>query len=146
MKKLFLFLVLIFTSKILYAGQIKLSCDIKLNITYSSGSEENKNIREIYEIEETSSGISIIPVSNTGLSPSVSTYRTENSINNSDQNKWDIKNKHTNQGNSHFTSVIIDRNSGQIFTSHEMIKKDNKSTIFTGTGICEKVDTQKKKF
>ena len=146
MKKHLLILILLFTSNILYAGQIKLSCDINLTISYSSGNEENKKIREIYEIDESSNGITIIPVSNTGLSPSVSTYRTGDSVNNSDENKWDIKNKSTIQGNSHITSVTIDRNSGQIFTSHEMIKKDNKTTTFIGIGSCEKVDTSKKKF
>jgi hypothetical protein len=146
MKKLLLIVVLLFTSNILFAGQIKLSCDINLTITYSSGNEENKKIREVYEIDESPIGTTIIPISNTGFSPSVSTYRTSNSVNNSDENKWDIKNNHTIQGNSHITSVTIDRNSGQIFTSHEMIKKDNKVTTFIGIGSCEKVDTSKKKF
>jgi len=149
MKKILLILVLLFTSNILYAGQIKLSCDIKLNITFSNGSGENRKIHEIYEISETSSGTSIIPNSNTGLLPFVATFGAENInvIDNSDQNKWNIRNTRNINGNSYILSVIIDRNTGQIFTSTLILSKNNKgSTSFEGIGSCQKVDTSKKKF
>ncbi len=146
MKKHLLILILLFTSNILYAGEIKLSCDINLTIIYPSGREENKKVREIYEIDE-STNISIFPVSNLELLPHAFSHR-KNPINNSNQNKWDIQNKFTRGQFSYITSVIIDRNSGQIFTSVGVIKKGDEgfTTTTKGIGVCEKVDITKKKF
>ena len=149
MKKLLLIIVLLFTSNILYAGQIKLSCDVNLTISYPSGREENKKIREIYEIDESSYSTSIIPVSNSGNLPSVSSKvygSVESVINYSDENKWDITNTFTNNGNFHRVSVVIDRNSGSIYTTHDRRAKDNAIISFIGTGNCEKINTIKKKF
>jgi len=149
MKKILLILVLLFTSNLLYAVEIKLSCDVNITLSYPSGSGENRKIHEIYQIRETSSGTSIIPNSNTGLLPFVATFGAENInvIDNSDQNKWDIWNTRNINGNSYILSVIIDRNSGQIFTSTLILSKNNKgSTLFEGIGSCQKVDTSKKKF
>lgn len=144
MKKHLLILILLFTSNILYAGEIKLSCDINLTISYPSGREENKKVREIYEIDE-STIIYIFPISNLEVLPHAISNKN-NAINNSNQNKWDIQNKFTRGQFSYITSVIIDRNSGQIFTSIEMIKKDNVTLTIKGIGDCEKVDITKKKF
>jgi hypothetical protein len=144
MKKHLLILILLFTSNILYAGEIKLSCDINLTISYPSGREENKKVREIYEIDE-STYISIFPVSNLEVLPHAISHKN-NPINNSNQNKWDIQNKFTRGEFSYITSVIIDRNSGQIFTSIEATKKGFEALTTKGIGGCEKVDITKKKF
>ncbi len=144
MKKILLIVVLLFTSSILYAGEIKLSCDINLTITYPSGRQENKKVREIYEIDE-STYITIFPVSNLEVLPHAHSHKN-NPINNSNQNKWDIQNKFARGEFSFITSVIIDRNSGQIFTLIEAIKKDSEALTTKGIGSCEKVDTTTKKF
>ncbi len=150
MKKHLLILILLFTSNILYAGEIKLSCDVNLTISYASGNEENKKIHEMYIINEFSYFTSILPASNSGNLPSVVTKvkvgTVDSVINNSDENRWDIINTVTRNGNFHKVSVVIDRNSGSIYTSHDMKSKDNVITSFIGTGNCEKVDTVKKKF
>jgi len=143
MKKILLILVLLFTSNILYAGQIKLSCDI--NLTYTPSVEElPQKVREIYVIDE-STNISIYPLSNPGSLPMASSHKY-NPTNYSNQNKWDIQNKYTINGTSYITSVIIDRNSGQIFTSLQGTNKNGLVLTVSGNGICEKIDTQKKKF
>ena len=153
MKKLLLTLVLLFTSNILYAGQIKLSCNITVTEILPSGKEETKKVIEIYEVTEILDKIAIRASSGLGNLPSVTSYlkriesiSIESISNNSNESQWNITNKGTtSEGNSFDNSILIDRNTGQIFTRNAMTINGN-SGVSSGTGICERIGIKKKKF
>ena len=147
MKKILLILVLLLTSNLLYAGEIKLSCDITINRQYSTGVRENRKERVILVVTETQDFLSIIPTANNSYIPGVSSLQRENKIifNNSNENVWSVTNKGTLDGKTYEQEIQIDRNTGQIFIQNDMtIGKDFVDD--RGTGICEKIDIKKKKF
>ena len=147
MKKILLILVLLFTSNLLYAGEIKLSCDITTNRNYSTGFQETKKDRVIFIVTEFQDFISIIPTASNPSIPSVSSLQRENKIifNNSNENAWSLTNKGTLDGKTYEHQIQIDRNTGQIFIQNDMtIGKDFAND--RSTGICEKIDIKKKKF
>jgi hypothetical protein len=148
MKRISLLIFLFLISSNSEALEIKLSCNISKTITYSSGTVENEKLNEIFEINEYLDRISIISSSGSGNFPSVSSHskNTEKIYNNSNQSKWDIRNDFTSKdGSSHITSIVIDRNSGKVFTTAEMTTKSGFIRA-VGDGTCEKIDTTKKKF
>jgi hypothetical protein len=148
MKKLSLLFFLFLISINCEAEEIKLSCNISKTVSYSSGKVENEKLYEIFEIYEYLDKIFIRSSSDSGNFPSVSSHsKTADKVyNNSNQRKWDIRNDFTDEnGNSHTTSIVIDRNSGKIFTKAEMTTKSG-FIRGIGDGTCEKIDTTKKKF
>jgi hypothetical protein len=130
------------------AVEIKLSCNISKTVSYSSGNVTNENLYEIFEIYENLDKIYIRSSSDSGNFPSVFSHsKTSDKIfNNSNPRKWDIRNDFTDEkGHKHTTSIVIDRNSGKIFTKAEMVTKSG-FILAIGDGTCEKIDTTKKKF
>lgn len=147
-KKLLLALVLLLNLNILFAEEIKLSCDITASLIYPSGREESRKLNEIYIVTEIYDQISIIASSGLNNFPSVSSYSKKSKVinNYSNESKWDISNEGvTKEGYVWTSSVHIDRHSGQIFTNTQM-KRDGGTISDKGIGICEKINVTKKKF
>jgi hypothetical protein len=144
MKKLLLILVLLFTSNLLYAVEIKLSCDITTKYTGYSLTEKE---RVIFIVTEFKDFVSIIPIASSASIPSVTSTQSDNNIvfNDSNENTWSVRNKQTLNGKNYEQQIEIDRGTGQISFKNDMIEnKDPRG--FRGTGICEKIDIKKKKF
>lgn len=152
MRKILLILVLLFTSNILYADEIKLSCDIKFVRTQiPSGEITNSNLKLIYEITELSNGTIFMSSSSYGFAPSVSTNKGADIIsidNFSNQNKWHIRNiTNTKFDATNDKEVLIDRNTGLIHISSTFTFTSKIGILETiGDGVCEKVNLMKKKF
>ena len=146
MKKLILFLLLL-SPNLVWSETIKLSCTIKTIEDYSNGFTETKQYKEIFEVTQTGSFISIIPTSENFNSVTNLKNKNTVSINDfSDSNKWDITNNNKYEsGKTDNTSIQIDRNIGRIWYSRTF---DNLTLVFkvSGTGDCEKVNITKKKF
>jgi hypothetical protein len=147
MKKHLLILILLFTSNILYAVEIKLSCDIEVEVTYWTGNTEKKQVTNIVTIADQGARGKFIISSGSHIR-SVTTKESENrSVTDlSDSNSWEITNEVTSQNDVVTTFLKIDRNTGKFFYDSFQKSKDGKDIRFEGRGNCEKVDTAKKKF
>lgn len=143
MKKILLILVLLFTSTLLYAVEIKLSCNITTKDRY--GVTEKEHV--IFIVTEFKDFVSIIPIASSVQIPSVTSKQSDNNIvfNNSNENIWSVTNKQTLDGKNYEQQIEIDRGTGQI-SFKDKIKSENYYNIFIGTGTCEKIDIKNKKF
>lgn len=134
----------VFFSTAIYAQvELKLTCNMDIKKTYSSGREEIIRIKPILEVFQLGSHVSIIPDTNELASVSMRTGNGRIVENYSDANKWSIFNKIERNGTTSETSITIDRNTGRIVYSHDY--KDGAITVY-GEGVCEKVDLSKRKF
>ncbi len=127
------------------ATEVKLLCKMEMAKTYRGGQLERNRITEIMEVTEMGDYLSIIPQSdNLG---SVSTIKHQNTIsisNYSDKNKWHIVTEKQNRnGGTYVIQVSIDRNSGIILYSHDW---ERGTILERGSGDCEKISQEKRKF
>jgi hypothetical protein len=104
-------------------------------------------VKEIFEIYQSETLLSIIPFSDSGVLGSVTTGNHPNTIsiqNESNQNKWHLNNIRKHQsGTVSETSISIDRNSGSIFYFRNF---DFGKIITEGQGQCQKIDSSKRLF
>lgn len=148
MKKIVL-VILMMSSSLLCAEEIKLSCSINMVTEFSSGEKETNLINEILNISDKNGLISISPSSDLNLMYPVSSLKLSSNIfleNKSDSSKWEIR--QTSKGASGAeVSVfyLIDRNIGKIWYSSSW-SKNSRTVNLSGTGECNKIDVKKRKF
>ena len=147
MKKLLISIFFILISSNSHAVETKLSCDIKVTITYWTGNTEKKQIINIVTISDQGEGRKFITWSGQYIR-SVTTKESENrSVTDlSDSNNWNITNEVTSKDEIVTTFINIDRNTGNLFYQSFQKSQNGKDIAFEGTGNCEKIDTAKKKF
>ena len=147
MKKLLLSIFFILISSNSHAVETKLSCDIKVTITYWTGNTEKKQVTNIVTITDQGEGLKFI-ISSGSYIRSVTTKESENrSVTDlSDANSWEITNVVTSKIEIVTTFLRIDRNTGNFFYESFQKSQNGKDITFEGTGNCEKIDTTKKKF
>lgn len=143
--KFFTLVLSLFFTTTVFAIEVKLLCKIEMTKTFRGGQLERERITEIMEVTEIGEYISIIPQSdNLG---SVSTTKRQNTIsifNFSDRNKWHITATRRNTvGGTYITQISIDRNSGIILYLHDW---EEGTILQKGTGECEKISQEKRKF
>jgi hypothetical protein len=139
-----------------FALDLKLKCTITTKYTYSNGQSEINASTAIVEIYESASLKTIqftspdenannLTVTTGGFSSGSTVYTGSDS---SDSNKWDILTTTVdNSKNLKSTNrVYIDRNSGSIIFNRSFTNSDNRTSYTAVSGICEKIDEQKKKF
>lgn len=149
MKKL-IFLFFIISSPTVYSVELKLSCNIRLDIAYSTGTLETKQYNnEVFEIYENANFRSIIATSDNFYS--FSNKKSPNTISIDDfsnVNKWDITIKSIGykDGVVNSKSIRIDRNVGKIWTSADFYADNGVTFSSNGVGDCEKINITKKKF
>ncbi len=133
-----------------FGGDIKISCNINLETTYSfDESIKKSHEEEIFTITEINGYVIIVPSLASSKFSSISTHKENNTIsikNRSDINKWDITISDKNSGGEiDDVSYLIDRNTGKIFYSLISRHRGQYSKDL-GYGNCEPVDMNKKKF
>ena len=153
MKKLILLLISFLTSNV-YSIEVKLQCSTNSTYTYSNGTIErgkgnsiilvkdngdNKSIHITSDIAEVDRNMTISP--NQTYGSSNSSYRDI-----SDNNKWEIQNTDYNNNTISDVSIKIDRNTGQFFLTRRFTNPGGNFTLTNASGLCEKIDTSKKKF
>jgi hypothetical protein len=139
--RIFLITLLSIFSGIAYAQvDIKLSCQLSVSTIYFNGTREQDIKNVVFDVFENNRFLSIISTHGDFGSVSTKNYpHTLRITNFSNENRWDL----TVDTNISSTKIIIDRNSGQIFYSHNF----NEGRIYTqANGICNKIDTKIKKF
>jgi hypothetical protein len=126
---------------------IKLSCQLSITKRYSTGAVERESVKEILEIYQRDTLLSIIPLSDSGVLGPVTTANLPNMIsirNESNQNKWHLNNIRTSQsGVATETTITIDRNSGSIFYFRNF---ESGRIVSDGQGQCQKIDPSKRLF
>ena len=145
MKKLLLVLVLFFPS-IGWSEEIKLSCRIKLVTENWDGTISREEFNDVIEISDRGVDKFIIPSSDKlGTVITKKHYPTSIIDDSSTPSKWDITVTEENRGIGVRNSMIIDRNTGNIWYSSSTTMKGNVLTK-SASGSCQKIDVSKKKF
>jgi hypothetical protein len=138
-----LFLIPLALTTNVYSEEIKLSCKLQIERISTSGLSERESLTEIIEVNHIGGEVFIVPLSNN--IPAVRTRQNSlitKVVNFSDQNKWDIGNSiQFRDGKIAEARVVIDRNSGIINTSWK-----TSGILELGSGICEKVALERRKF
>jgi len=128
--------------------EIKLSCNLKLISEYWTGTSETQYVTDVIEISEIGNKKYII--GNHSDIGSVSSHKSGtgwiSATDISDKNRWDISTKRQSGNKTVETSFKIDRNTGKIFYSELTRGPGEKFMRYSGSGDCQKVDTNKKKF
>jgi hypothetical protein len=121
--------------------EIKLKCEVDLRSTSSTGTVERETKMILIEITQTKESLSMIPVDTLA---SVSTYIKEKKLidNFSNENKWHLENTYEVNEGVYITSMRIDRNTGMLSYNRNFLGK----LVIEGSGNCEKIDKNKRKF
>ena len=124
------------------AINLKLSCQISVTRDYPTGPSEKEHLLEIFELFQNGKYLGI--TSTTTNFPSVNSSSANGyiSTNLSDPNRWDL----TMEKSSDKHQIIIDRNTGQIFISSRISARNGGWINSSGSGLCKKIDTDKKVF
>ena len=141
----FLFFVLFFAiPKFSYADvDIKLNCRMTITVNFRNGEVDKDTKNVITEVFQKTNLITIVFNSDLISVGSVKSPLIVSVNNLSDSNKWELENVMSREGNITKTSVQIDRNTGVL----AYYSDSNKGRAITNAnGICEKIDTSKKKF
>ena len=121
---------------------LRLSCQISLIITSSSGFTERQQHSEVFEIYQTPTLLRIRPSTNNfgGVSTLAPDFKITNYT---DENKWDLTNEKTFISN---TRIMIDRNTGRIYYLKYFKAPSGNELRSEGNGTCQKIDSDKKLF
>ncbi len=138
------------------ALELKLSCDIKVKVTFSNGDVRDTQGSAIVEVMDYGAGKKYIGITSAdevanSLSVILKQELGKTITDNSDENKWDIENTYSgNEGrveNPRSTRIVIDRNSGELIGSSSFTQKSNGLALNIGvSGNCKKINTSVKKF
>jgi len=138
-----LMLVVSTSSVLAQVIDIKLNCQISLTTRYGTGFNEKEQISELIEIYQNASSLFIVSTPGKVVSMSTEAVKKGYQVSNaSDQNRWDL----TIEKKGIRGQTIIDRNTGQIFSSFDSKHPNGVESHTEGSGICKKVDTNKKLF
>ena len=153
-KKLLIISISLFIySKSVLSEEIKLSCDLQIEKIYGSTlddaiTEKPKKINEVFVIRDNGKTKVISPESENFLQITTDEIikKSISPEDNSSKDKWDISAvTFSRSGGNYQTRYKIDRNVGKI-SYKSFFMGDNYFSMTTATGICEKIDTTKKKF
>lgn len=123
---------------------IKLNCRLTINKNYISGTTETNTKNVVVGLYQTPKFLSIMPNDVDLSAVGDGKFPESVSVNNfSDANKWDLTNSRSIEGKAIRTSIQIDRNTGFMTYYHDF---KNGAIVIDANGICEKIDTTKKKF
>jgi hypothetical protein len=141
----FIFLALFFAfPRFSYADvDIKLNCRLTITVNFRNGAVDKDTKNVITEVYQNNNLLTIVFNSDLQSVASVKSPSVVYVNNLSDSNKWELENVSSREGNNMQTSVQIDRNSG-VLTYHSDFNKGR--AVTDANGICEKIDTSKKKF
>jgi len=141
----FLFFVIIFSlPKFSYADvDIKLNCKVTITVNFRTGAVDKDIKNVITEVFQNKDLITIVFNSDLISVASLKSPLIVSTNNLSDSNKWELENVMSREGIITQTSVQLDRNTGVL----AYYSDSNKGRAITNAnGICEKIDTSKKKF
>ena len=135
--------------------QFSLKCKVRVEQTFTSGDKKIDNAEVIVEVNEFPKYKSIFLISsnefinNISVStlsvPSRNDYE-QNSLDTSNESKYEITQNRTTPGNLYrTTNLYINRNNGEIVVTSEFTSPIGMMQTSVG-GICEKINKTKKKF
>jgi hypothetical protein len=154
MKKLLIIAISLFIySQSVLSEEIKLSCDLKIekifgNTLDSAEKEKHEKVNEVFVITDNGKTKVISPESRNFLQITTNEIigKSIRPIDKSSKDKWDISAViFSESGGNYQTRYKIDRNVGKIIYK-SFYYGDKYFSNTTATGICEKIDTTKKKF
>ena len=135
------------------AEEIRLSCNMLIKRIYPNGSSESKKEVVFADIDADDSGF-YMELKGEDLLFSITSRSfknkniTKNVVNNSNSNKWNISNfsKLSELNIEGEDYIYLDRNTGKISIRAEHTRNNQKMVTTYGSGTCEKININLKKF
>lgn len=135
------------------AQDLKLRCNINIKYSYHNGQYETSRSIAIIEISESTDSKSIFISSPDDFANDISVFSKSfqrydvqsDGLDSSTPNKWDVSTTYTQKNKKSISRIMIDRNTGELIVQR-LFDNNSLVTKTTITGMCEKVNTDKKKF